>query len=252
MLANFLTTIEKNDLEKFKEIINNKKFELNKIQYDLNNETPLTFLIKKYFSEEIKIEFIQEILKNKNLDVTIPNKEGYQPIDLLIIENFDSYGLIDLIINHSTFKNIYSSDGISPFFRSVFYGNKSIINKLIQSNKINLNEPDKYGVGILHYLCMNNKPKMLNYLISNFPFDINLKNKVNETPLHCAFKSNAKECVKILMQNKNIDYSLKDNDGLSINDFLNKTDEYKKWKTKIKKINGEIKDLSKREIRIFL
>ena len=85
----------------------------------------------------------------------------------------------------------------TPFYLAVRYGHRPLVDLLLRTADVDLNEPDRLGNRALHAACRKGDGDMTRYLVF-LGANVNVANDVGNTPLHLAVLAGSAECVRLL------------------------------------------------------
>ena len=184
------------------------------------------------------VDMVKALLENKNIDITIKNREGFTAEVFAtnhneILKLFEDYK--GNKANGSEIKpepeaktETKPRQTFTAYKRDAIY--KAINEKNIQKLRgllptdadICIDEPiylpKKWT--ILHYIGREGWVDGYEYIKNNFDFDVNIQGNNNGwTPLHFAVHNRQTNLVKKLLENDNIDLTLKDKEGKTVEDI---------------------------------
>ena len=110
---------------------------------------------------------------------------------------FGNMEVVDFLINSNADVNKIDESGYAPIHVAVMHQNMPIIEKILDSKKININKKDKSGRTPLHFACRSGNEQIVKSILGLKP-RINEKDIYGDIALQDAYKSKNIEVVKLL------------------------------------------------------
>ncbi|KAF4956366.1 hypothetical protein FGADI_3943 [Fusarium gaditjirri] len=130
-----------------------------------------------------------------HLDVRDIN--GRTPLVVACIDGFTKG--VELLIKAGADYNICTTlFANTPLIIASGWGYKDIVNQLLVTTGIKLNEKDKQGFTALHVACLGQFPDIVQLLIEAPGIELDAVDKIKQTPLHLAVEKGDERIVKLL------------------------------------------------------
>jgi len=226
--------IEKNTPKTMALLLRQKDILVNTV--DSLGDTPLTAYIKIYTNE--KMDSLKIILKNKSIDVNIPDNDLRTPLILACEKNIAQAVKLLLKVKGIDVNKQDKYKNTALIFASI-NRNYEIMNMLVKVKGINVNIGNNIGKTAL--MLSVKEPQCVKLLLKRKDINVNLRDRKGRTALHIAMEKNYIDSVKILLKNKNISPNIKDVKGVSAYDLATKSNNIELSKMMTKIINNQNK-----------
>ena len=101
--------------------------------------------------------------------------------------------------------------------KNCYDGNSAIVSKLVKESGLDINfQDEEYGDTAAYLCCVWGYTKCVRILAETGRVDWNKRNKWGKTPLSLALHYRQSDIVEIIVKQPNIDYDIKDKDGVTL------------------------------------
>ncbi|XP_074319777.1 uncharacterized protein LOC141656687 [Silene latifolia] len=223
----------------YKNLFANPMMQGFKNQLDSYGATPLHRAI-----ERNDIRLTKALLEIEGIRLDIEDRDHKTVVDLLE-EKYITNGIFwelykELLANPvmtQELKNRVDNNGATSLHRAIERNDLQLTKTLLETKSVKLDIEDlnhKTALDLLEARCVTNDNffELYKELLANPVMTQELKNRVDNngaTPLHRAIVQNARELAKALMETKGIKLEIKDNNGITALDLLEKRCYSRKW-----------------------
>jgi len=151
--------------------------------------------------EQSNLSAVKDLLKIKDININIQDKEGQTPLMLAIKRNHQP--IIIELINHGADLNIQDKDGKTALMLAIMDINQSMAIKLMDGSA-DLNIRDKNGKTALMFAISKGDANMTHKLIDRH-VDLNIKDANGATPLMIARSERNWNIARMLIENGALD-----------------------------------------------
>jgi len=235
-------TIEKNEPKAMTLLLQQKGIMVNTV--DNLGDTPLTAYIK--MNAKLKMDSLKTILKCKEIDINIPDKDLRTPLIVACEKNVEQ-AVKQILKMKNVDINKQDKYKNTALVFSAINRNYNIMKMLCKMKNINVNISNNIGKTAL--MLSVKDIKCVQLLLKRKDINVNMRDRKGRTALHIAMEKNYIEAVKALLKNKNISPNLKDIKGVSAYDLVTRSNniELSKLMTKIINKQGQQKDTQTRK-----
>ncbi|KAI9779019.1 MAG: hypothetical protein M1816_003779 [Peltula sp. TS41687] len=191
-----------------KHIIENQRFDAERVIESKSGRTPLSLAAKQGH------EAIVKLLTDRNdVDVNSKGSSGTTPLSLAAWQGHEAVVKLLIDRNDIDVNSKNNMSGKTPLSLAAEGGYKSLVKLLIDRNDIDVNSKNNWGKTSLLVAAKQGHEAVVKLLIDRNDIDVNSKDKWDNTPLSLAAWQGHEAVVKLLADRNDVDVNSKDNSG---------------------------------------
>jgi ankyrin repeat protein len=175
---------------------------------DQNGITPLH--LAAFHAKEI--ETISLILENEQVDINSRSNTGWTALHNAI--QAQNVEIATCLLEKKADPTVRAENGITPLHMAAQHlTDTDILNLLLESGKVDINETTELGITALHWAAMESNKATVEFLLSKGA-NPNVTTKYGRTPLHvAAWYAKEMDIVELLLNHPDVNVNLMDDDG---------------------------------------
>lgn len=204
------------NLDLLKYFIEELKIDVNDREFNPNDSTESGWTALHWAINSVnekRIEIIEYLLNQKEIDVNVQDNNGYTPLFNSVFKN-DTLSFKLMLSNINIDLNKQSTnDGNTVLHYAVFSELLPFVKMLSNKPSLNINLQNKLGCTALHYCVNNNDTTILDILINDKYINANIQDENGFTLLHYAAYFGKEKIIDFLLKSPKIDVNSKSIDG---------------------------------------
>ena len=157
-------------------------------------------------------DVLNDLVSMERSTVNLPDNSGNTPLIYAAQKGY--LDNVKVLLAAHADVNYQNPSGLSALAAAAAEGDLPMVKWLVKNGKADINIADKNGRTPVSYAVENNRPEVLNFLLTSGA-NPNLQDKNGVSPLMNASAKNLQECQKILLHRKDIDIAATDKQGRS-------------------------------------
>ena len=151
-------------------------------------------------TKQNNIKKVQEILRQKNIDVDFVDSNYYNWTSLHYACTNGFLEIVKLLLQDERVEVNKQDNGYTPFYIACANGKIEVVKYMMQDQRIDVNKQDNCNGTPFHAACQNSKIEVVKHMMQDQRIDINKQDNYNTTPIWAACDNNRTQIVQVILQ----------------------------------------------------